>query len=687
MIENLSFRNIKRQLGEYQIYWFSLVGVIALMYSFNSLIVSPAMQQLFNLFAKSGNSDIGIIATLFSIIVVFALGWFVSYMMDFILQRRSKEISTYMILGVEKSDICKMIFKENTLLGFWAIIVGFGFGILISKILENFVINLFHFQETLLLLLSIKAVGLTCIEFCVVYLIALIRTNRKVQKVKLIDLLNYSRSNSSVREHQSRTGLIFLLLTVVMLAFSFYSFAGATWTVTDITIGAVSAMLGLLCFFRGFVYIMHEIVNKSRNWKYRGNHLVILRMFLSKSNKMSLSLGVITILFTCTIVCIGMTNAFYQVMEKAVAMQAFDLAIVHVGGSGDFTRYSAFLNEHIDVANQYSYFLYTDKNISFNDIRNRILTEYWDRADKKVSVNDYIIAENQYDTFMKYSDYCYLRKMLGLSQIPLCDGQYIIHCLPYLKDVFSADIKLKFKNDTLVCSDIFTEAFSQYGGYGNGQDIVIVVPDHYLENMKVIYSLYVVQFDTVMDVSELENIFPQIKPMNSNVVASGENGYSSKILDNGNYYYTGKLASTPTSQAILIVLPLCYLSLIIGIISIVILAVQLLTEVKIIKRQYDVMRILGNEVTVLEKMLRNHIFLYFALPIIPSLVISSCLLKTMSHTLFVASYDVPIFDNLTILIAVVVLSTLLIFTLIYLLYVYITSQAMRKEIIPTTLEK
>lgn len=102
-----------------------------------------------------------------------------------------------------------MIFKENTLFGLLALIVGFGFGILVSKILENFVLNLFNFQESLLDLLSIKAVGLTCIEFCIVYIIALIKTDRKVQKVKLIDLLNYSRSNSSVHEHQSRAGLIF----------------------------------------------------------------------------------------------------------------------------------------------------------------------------------------------------------------------------------------------------------------------------------------------------------------------------------------------------------------------------------------------------------------------------------------------------------------------------------------------
>ena len=684
MLASLSHRNMKRQLSEYKIFWFSLIGVVALMYAFNSLIVSRTMQQLFRLFAESGNGDIGVIATLFSAVVVFALGWFISYMMDFILQRRSKEISTYMVLGVEKSDICKIIFRENAFLGLAAIIVGFGFGILASKILESFVSNLFHFQEALLDLLSVKAVGLTCIEFCIVYIIALVKTNRKVQKVKLIDLLNYSRNNSSVREHQSKTGFMFLLISVVMLIVSFYSFAGTKQTVVSITAGAVSAMLGLLCFFRGFIYIIHEMFNKSRNWKYKGSRLVTLRMFLSKSNKMSFSLGVISILFTCTIVCIGMTNAFYQVMEKAVVLQPFDLAIVHADEDGDYNQYSSFLDEHIDVDNQYSYCLYTDKSTQFTDIRNRVLIEYWNRAGKTVSVNDYVIAENQYDAFMKYSDYCNLRAMLGLPQISLSEEQYIIHCLPYLKDTFT---NLQIEKGSLVCKDIFTEAFSQYGGYGNGQDFVIVVPDHYIENMEAIYSLYVVQSEAVIDMSELENAFSQVRPLNSNVVASGENGYTTKILDKGDYYYTGKLASTPTSQAILIILPLCYLSLVIGIISIVILAVQLLTEVKTIKRQYDVMRTLGNEVVVLEKMLREHIFLYFALPLIPALAIGSCLLKTMSHTLFIASYDVPVFDNLTALIALVVLSALLIFTLIYLLYAFITSQAMRKEIIPITLEK
>mgnify|MGYP006889193743 CR=1 FL=1 len=255
---------------------------------------------------------------------------------------------------------------------------------------------------------------------------------------------------------------------------------------------------------------------------------------------------------------------FIRLWRKQLLCSHFDLVIVHAGENGDYSQYSSFLNERIDVDNQYSYCLYTDKTTQFTDIRNRALTEYWNRAGKTVSVNDYVIAENQYDAFMKYSDYCNLRAMLGLSQIPLSEEQYIIHCLPYLKDTF---INLQIEEGSLVCKDIFTEAFSQYGGYGNGQDFVIVVPDHYIKSMEAMYSLYAVQSETVIDMSELENEFSQVRPLSSNVVASGENGYTTKILDKGDYYYTGKLASTPTSQAILIILPLCYLSLVIGIIS------------------------------------------------------------------------------------------------------------------------
>lgn len=70
-------------------------------------------------------------------------------------------------------------------------------------------------------------------------------------------------------------------------------------------------------------------------------------------------------------------------------------------------------------------------------------------------------------------------------------------------------------------------------------------------------------------------------------------------------------------------------------------------------------------------------------------IISNQIYPTISLgvTLFIASYDMPVFDNLTTLIALVVLSALLIFTLIYLLYAFIASQSMRKEIIPLTLEK
>ena len=83
-----------------------------------------------------------------------------------------------------------MIFQGKCCLSLTAIIVGFGFRFWFLNI-RKFCFKLIPLSRSVVRFLSVKAVGLTCIEFCIVYIIALIKTNKKVQKVKLIDLLNY----------------------------------------------------------------------------------------------------------------------------------------------------------------------------------------------------------------------------------------------------------------------------------------------------------------------------------------------------------------------------------------------------------------------------------------------------------------------------------------------------------------
>ena len=61
-------------------------------------------------------ADYKTLLVLFSIIVLVVVAWLVNYMTKFMLERRSKEFGTYLILGMENKDVSKLFFYENIIL-------------------------------------------------------------------------------------------------------------------------------------------------------------------------------------------------------------------------------------------------------------------------------------------------------------------------------------------------------------------------------------------------------------------------------------------------------------------------------------------------------------------------------------------------------------------------------------------
>ncbi|GKS73216.1 hypothetical protein TUM20310_26080 [Staphylococcus aureus] len=95
------------------------------------------------------------------------------------------------------------------------------------------------------------------------------------------------------------------------------------------------------------------------------------------------------------------------------------MSIFHPNESYDFSSYEGYLSETKGVKKDYSYTLYTEEKTSFMKVRNNILSKYLKDIGRDLQYKDYTFAENQFDTFMKYSDYNILRNMLGLNPIKM----------------------------------------------------------------------------------------------------------------------------------------------------------------------------------------------------------------------------------------------------------------------------
>ena len=124
MLKELSIRNAKRQSKDYLLYFITLACTVSFMYAFNSLIFSDIVKA----FPSIGVLPYMIIVA--SLLIVLIMGWIVGYMTKYILKKRSRELSIYMISGIPNRSICRLIFYENALIGIFAFVIGLPVGIL-----------------------------------------------------------------------------------------------------------------------------------------------------------------------------------------------------------------------------------------------------------------------------------------------------------------------------------------------------------------------------------------------------------------------------------------------------------------------------------------------------------------------------------------------------------------------------
>lgn len=123
MLFKLSFNNMKKSIKDYSIYFLTLVLGVSIFYMFNSLDSQQAMLQV----SESQRSIIKLMIIMLgyiSIFVAIILGLLIVYANNFLINRRKKEFGVYMLLGMGKKQISKIILLETIFVGIISLIIG-----------------------------------------------------------------------------------------------------------------------------------------------------------------------------------------------------------------------------------------------------------------------------------------------------------------------------------------------------------------------------------------------------------------------------------------------------------------------------------------------------------------------------------------------------------------------------------
>lgn len=485
MLGKLAVRNVKRSARDYLVYVITMTFVTALMFAFNSLIFSPDIRERID--------EVGIMAALVGLatfFIVIIVAWLINYMVRFMLEKRSREFGTYLLLGLKKKEILRLYMRENMLMGAGAFGCGLLLGILIQQILMAVLYAMIQTDYHIHAEFNGWCVFTTACCYGGCYLLALFRCKGRFKKMNICDLMNAGSKNEEIIESHEQVKRWLLPLSLVFLVlFGLWLFSGGIlgeWGGGAVIGFIVGLVLTIYLFYTGLSSSIVCYIRREGKGIYKGQNLFLLRQLSSKIRTMRFTMGTITALFMLAFLGCTVAMMFSDYQNKVLQEKfPFDVQVYSGNVEDDFKRELAVIEEMCDVKEAYPYQIYTDGKMQVNTwlyTHLRAFGREFVTGDGKPDEKALSEREDgcycEFDTYMKLTDYNRLRRMLGYPEISLGENEYAIHMKKRVfgetKD-FSGHLSVEGKDGELSFSRYYMEPFSQDGH--NGGDYVVVVPD------------------------------------------------------------------------------------------------------------------------------------------------------------------------------------------------------------------
>ena len=645
-LSKLSLRNARRQARDYLVYFVTVVLAAALLYAFNGLVFSTEIRAL-----SQSMATLPLVIVLASAVVVCVFGWLVSYSTRFMLSRRSRELGTYLLIGLESRQVARLFFLENLAVGGCALVLGILLGGMLYQAFRAIVLTLFGMAYRFSFGFSLPATGLTALYFLLIYLYALRKSRKYIRKANIHDLLYLDRRNE---EKAVRTGrkrrLIFIASILLGVLGTALLMAG------NLSLGLAGAgciILFLYGFFLSFASGVPAFFDRNPARKYRGQNLLVFRSLTAKLATMGILMATVSLIFTATLISEGTGLVFQGLYQGRSAPNAcFDLFIGIDDEQQSFEPYLEYVEDNIPVEDSLLYSVYCGVD-----------TDIIDYLDLNVKFYHYGIEQ---DMVMKYSDYAALRAIAGYPEARPEPGQYLIHCINYLeKALRQYDRTLTMGGVALTPGGIRTEHFLQQYSTGNGNRYLLVVPDEAVINQPVHHQAYAAK--TVNPVSEEQ--YQALRAINQSESRTNPMGWDA-------IHTRANEKAEVAAQTALTVFPLYYLALALTMTAATILTIQQLAESERYRRQFALLRKLGMDRREMAGALRRQFAIYYAMPAIPPVLMGVPFLLNLAK---LPEPGVMVGVHSPAAIAGIALG---IFFLVYAVYILLAYTSLKRNVLP-----
>ncbi len=676
MLNKLSLRNARRSASDYLIYLVTMTIVSSLMFAFHGMIFSSNIQSLY--------AEFGVFAALIgvaSFFVVLIIIWLVHYIVRFMMEKRSREFGTYMLLGMTKKQISRIFRRENLILGIISMVLGILPGIFFQLIFTNVFYSILETDTRIYPELSIWNILLTCGLLLFAYTWALARVKKNFRRMNIHDLMYAEKKNEEIRNDSSRGKSILTTGSLLCIVIFNILVLTTSMTMTNVFLFTAGLIAAIYLLYIGLSSFFVSYLKRGGPRTEHNANTFILRQLASKIKTMRFTMGTLTILFTGALLAWTVVMMFADYQRSQLGYNnPFDIIVFSDQPDDRFEEQLEVIHDAVSVQDSWQYQIYENKTAAVNEYLYDHVDGTYREDRERVSDDKYGYATYfAYDTYIALSDYNYIRRMLGYEEVSLAPGSYLLHGKERLASVLedvSRDVTVLAGSEELQYQGIYTEGLSQDGM--NGADYLIVIADGLISQMTPYYALLAVSAadsvpaglqEALLDTQDYEDSYAYILQFDI-IWGAG----SDTILSAAD---TVLVADNVAQEMTFLIVTMCYMLAYLGIVflcaALTILAIQQLSDSSKYKFRYQILRNLGLNRRETDQVVLKQLGIYYLCPYVISILLSMCIGMFASER-FVYYTGAPgaIFQYYIL--------AVLVFTVLYLIYFAVTYLGFLKNI-------
>lgn len=250
---------------------------------------------------------------------------FLFYTNSFLVRQRKKEMGLYQVLGMDKTNLTKMMVWESIYTAGAGILGGILAGIVFGRLIFLVLLKLIRFDVAFQFSVEPEAILISAGLFGAIFLVILIWNIFQVQRVNPVELLQGGKKG----EKEPKANWLIAVIGILLLGSGYYiaqTTESPLSAITKFFIAVILVIFGTYALFTAGSVALLKLLKKNKAYYYKTKHFVSVSGLIYRMKQNAVGLANICIMSTIVLVLISATASLYIVQEET---QSRGLEIIH----------------------------------------------------------------------------------------------------------------------------------------------------------------------------------------------------------------------------------------------------------------------------------------------------------------------------------------------------------------------